>query len=157
MPAMRPPRGQVREAMSKLLHNRYLIWCARWLLGLLFIASALGKIADPAGFASNVAAYRLLPMQAVNAFAIVLPWVEFLVGLALLNGIASRSGALLAIALNLMFLVAVGSAMGRGLDIDCGCVTVVKSTVGWGLIARDMMLLALSLLVLRRPLARQRD
>lgn len=113
----------------------------------MFLASAVGKIADPAGFADSVAAYRILPNFLVNPFAMVLPWVEVFIGLFLINGVAVSSGALLAIALNFVFLVAVASAMARGLDIECGCFTVAKSKVGWELMARDLILLGMSLIL----------
>lgn len=132
---------------ARVLTNRYLQTATRWLLGLIFIASALGKIADPAGFADSVAAYRLLPVQVVNVFALILPWVEALVGLSLLNGTPLGSAALLATILNVVFLAAVMSAMARGLDIDCGCFTVAKSKVGWELLLRDVVFLTMSLLV----------
>jgi len=128
--------------------RRRAITVARWLLGLVFIGSALGKIADPAGFADSVAAYRLLPVHAVNVFALILPWVELLAGFSLINGVAFRSGALLVAIMNVVFIVAVASAMARGLDIECGCFTIAKSKAGWELIARDTVLLAVSLFVL---------
>jgi uncharacterized membrane protein YphA (DoxX/SURF4 family) len=116
-----------------------------------FLVSALGKVGDPAAFASDVAAYRIVPFAAVNAFSIVLAWTELLVGLSLLNGVAYRSGALLSALMNLAFIVAVASAMARGLSIECGCFTLARSTVGWSLIARDLFLLALSVFVLLSP------
>jgi hypothetical protein len=39
--------------------------------------------------------------------------------------------------------------MVRGLDVECGCFTVARSTVGWGLIARDLVFLALALICYR--------
>lgn len=113
----------------------------------MFLASAVGKIADPASFADSVAAYRILPNILVNPFAMVLPWVEAFIGLFLINGVAVSGGALLAIALNFVFLVAVVSAMARGLDIECGCFTVAKSKIGWELMARDLILLGMSLIL----------
>ncbi len=89
-----------------------------------------------------------MPFAAVNIVAIVMTWTEFLVGLSLLNGVAARSGALLAAAMNVVFIGAAASAMARGLDIECGCFTVAKSTVGWGLLGRDIVFLAMSLIVL---------
>ena len=138
------------KTLTRIADNRHVIGIARWLLGLVFIASALGKIVDPAGFADNVAAYRLLPMNAINVFAMVLPWLELLIGLSLVNGVAYRSGAFLAGILSLIFIGAAASAMARGLDIECGCITLAKSKVGWELIARDAVLLALSLLLFTR-------
>jgi len=111
------------------------------------LVSAVGKIADPAGFAESVAAYRILPNVLVNPFAMVLPWVEVFVGLSLINRISVSGSALLAIVLSFVFLVAVISAMVRGLDIECGCFTVAKSKVGWELIARDLILLGMSLVL----------
>jgi putative oxidoreductase len=136
------------RAFLGVFTNHYVLTVVRWLLGLIFIASALGKIADPAGFAGSVAAYRLLPIYAVNVFALILPWVEVLVGLSLVNGVSFRSGALLATLLNIMFVGAVLSAMVRGLDIDCGCFTVAKRKVGWVPILRDVAFLAMSIFVL---------
>lgn len=133
---------------KRVLTHPVCLTIIRWLLGLVFLASALGKIADPAGFADNVAGYRLLPNVVVNPFAMVLPWLEALVGLSLLNRVAHRGSALLAVLLNVVFLGAVGSAMARGLDVDCGCFTVAKSKVGWELVARDVVLLGMSLVVL---------
>jgi len=111
------------------------------------LVSAVGKIADPAGFAESVAAYRILPNFLINPFAMVLPWVEVFVGLSLINRISVSGSALLAIVLSFVFLVAVISAMARGLDIECGCFTVAKSKVGWELIARDLILLGMSLVL----------
>ncbi len=139
-------RGALRSA--PLLGNKYVVGVVRWALALIFIASALGKIVDPQAFADNVAGYRLLPLYAVNIFAMILPWVELMVGLSLLNSVAFRSGALLAALMNLVFLGAAASAMARGLDVDCGCFTIAKSKVGWELIGRDIAFLAMSLIVL---------
>jgi len=134
--------------IEPLLRNHPAVTAARWLLGLIFLASALGKIVDPAAFADNIADYRLVPFAAVNVVAIVMTWTEFLVGLSLINGVAARSGALLAAAMNVVFIGAAASAMARGLDIECGCFSVAKSTVGWGLIGRDIMFLAMALIIL---------
>ena len=124
---------------------------ARWFVGTVFLVSALGKVVDPAAFASNVAAYRLIPFGAVNVFSLMLAWTELLVGLSLLNGVAYRSAALLSAAMNIVFIIAVASAMARGLSIECGCFTLAKSTAGWSLIARDVVLLALSVFLTLAP------
>lgn len=129
--------------------NAHAVTLARWLLGIVFLLAALGSIADPSAFAEKVAAYRLLPNQLINLFAIVLPWVELMVGLSLLNGLLSRSAALLAVALNAVFIGAALSAIARRLDIGCGCFTAAESTVGWGLIVRDLVFLAMAVVCYR--------
>jgi hypothetical protein len=49
-----------------------------------------------------------------------------------------------------LFITAAGTAMARGLDIQCGCFTLSSAhdKVGWSLIVRDAFLLALCLLLL---------
>ena len=144
------------RTLARILTSKLAVSIARWLLGLIFIVSAIGKIADPAAFADNVAAFRLLPVHAVNIFAIALPWVELLVGLSLLNGVAFRSGALLAGIMNVVFVVAAATAVARGLDIECGCFTAAKSKVGWALIVRDVALLVLAIVALLHTDAKTR-
>ena len=146
--------GKPVSAIVGLMQHPRVVWCVRWALGILFIVSALGKIADPGAFAGEIADYRLLPVHAVNMFAIAMPWVELLVGLSLVNAIAPRSGALLAGLMGLVFIVAVASAMARGLNIECGCISVVKSKVGWKHIGLDALLVALSAVVLMQPTGR---
>ena len=136
------------KALRRILTSEIVLSVVRWVLGLIFIASALGKIAGPAAFADSVANYRLLPVCAVNIFAIILPWIEFLVGLSLINGVAVKSGALLAAIMSIIFIGAAASAKARGLNIDCGCFSIAKSKVGWELIGRDLVFLAMAVFVL---------
>lgn len=152
-------RGCALKSLRAIAANRHVALGARWVLGIVFIASALGKIADPAAFADSIAAYRILPLAVVNLVALVMTWTEFLVGISLLNGVAHRAGALLAAAMNVVFILAVASAMARGLSIECGCFTVAKETVGWSLLARDAVFLALAIVVLvsRDPTASDED
>ena len=51
----------------------------------------------------------------------VLPWLEIVLGLLLLAGIATRAVAVAAAGLLLVFVAGVTQAWARGLSIDCGC------------------------------------
>lgn len=136
--------------MRSSLRSRYLTLLCRVILAAVFIFAALGKIGDPQEFSDAVAAFRILPITSVNVFAIILPWIELLVGLSLLSGTQLRQSALLSVLLNLMFVIAAGSAMARGLDIKCGCFTLSRShtSVGWSLIARDIVLILIAIQIL---------
>jgi uncharacterized membrane protein YphA (DoxX/SURF4 family) len=90
-------------------------------LGIVFIVAAVPKIADPPGFAHEVANYQILPRAAVNAVALVLPWVEMLAGVALLTGFARRSAAFLTLGLLAVFLVGLSINLARNHPVDCGC------------------------------------
>ncbi|HYB53183.1 MAG TPA: MauE/DoxX family redox-associated membrane protein [Thermoanaerobaculia bacterium] len=103
-------------------------WLSPWLsiraqlaLGAIFVAAAAPKILDPPAFAHMVYNYRLLPGAAVNAFALLLPWVELLSGLALLLGVWRRTAAGLTVLMLLMFVGALSVNLARKNPVNCGC------------------------------------
>ena len=97
---------------------------AQIVAGLIFLASALGKIADLSAFSSSIHNFHLepfIPMAATNVLAMTIPWVELVAGLALLVGVRPRAGAFVYTALLAVFTIGVIAAMARGLSFDCGC------------------------------------
>ena len=90
-------------------------------LGALFLAAAIPKILDPPNFAHMIYNYRLLPGQLVNPFALILPWVELLCGLALIAGVWKRTASWIVGVLLLIFIAGVGINLARNNAIDCGC------------------------------------
>ena len=93
-------------------------------LGAIFVVAALPKVIDPPSFAHMIYNYRLMPGAVVNALALVMPWVEILVGLALILGVWPREAAALAGVLLLVFIAAIGFNLARGHAVDCGCFDV---------------------------------
>jgi hypothetical protein len=93
-------------------------------LGAIFAFAAFPKIADPPSFAHMIYNYRLVPGPLVNAFALVMPWVELLAGLALILGIWRREAAVLVGLLLLVFIGAIAFDLARGHAVDCGCFDV---------------------------------
>lgn len=93
-------------------------------LGAIFAVAALPKIADPPSFAHMIYNYRLVPGPLVNAFALVMPWVELLAGLALILGVWRREAAVLVGLLLLVFIAAIAFDLARGHAVDCGCFDV---------------------------------
>jgi uncharacterized membrane protein YphA (DoxX/SURF4 family) len=118
-------------------------------LGAVFIMASVPKILDPAGFSRNVFHYQILPGNLVNAVAILLPWIELFVGLFLVFGIWLRGSAFIAIASLVVFLAAMGSALARGLNIDCGCFKTSGSPLGPERLIGDAVLLLAAILVYR--------
>jgi len=135
--------------MKKILHSDYGALALRVFLGLLLIMASIEKIHDPGAFAESVANYRLLPPFAVMGVATVLPWIELLSGLFLLIGILVHGSALLISALMLVFIIAILSALMRGLDILCGCYTLDPSAsrIGWSKIIENSGLLLLGIVL----------
>ena len=94
---------------------------AQLVIGAVFVWAALGKIGDMASFARQVHNFHLAPLWSEHLIAMALPWVELGAGIALVTGAHARAGALLTLALMIVFTIAVGAAWARALDFTCGC------------------------------------
>ncbi|HEY6871282.1 MAG TPA: MauE/DoxX family redox-associated membrane protein [Geobacteraceae bacterium] len=125
-------------------------YVVRLVLGGAFLYAGFVKIGEPSGFAGSIAAYRLLPYFGNYLAAAVLPWLEALCGVLLIAGYRPRAAASLVLVLTLAFMAVLVSALARGLDIDCGCFRHGGGkTSAWTALARDSILLAMALVVLR--------
>ena len=94
---------------------------ARLGLAAVFLVSGVLKAIDPDATYVAVRAYDVLPKLGVALVAGVLPWLEIVIGLLLLVGIATRAVAAVSAVLLLGFIAGVAQAWARGLSIDCGC------------------------------------
>jgi len=123
----------------------------RLLVALVFLTASWGKARNRLAFRGVVANYRLLPDMLVAPFALALPPLEALIGLALLAPPLARWADLAAAALLALFAVAMGVNLMRGRrNIDCGCFqSVLKQTLRWPLVARNgVLILALAIAAL---------
>jgi uncharacterized membrane protein YphA (DoxX/SURF4 family) len=93
-------------------------------LGAIFVVAALPKITDPPSFAHMIYNYRVLPGGLINISALVMPWVELLVGLALILGVWVRPARWIVTLLLVTFMIAISINLARGNAIDCGCFDV---------------------------------
>ena len=138
--------GACSPSDTRAVSSVFLGTAARILLALFFMAAALPKIKAPPEFALAVFRYQILPYGLVNVAAIFLPWIELVSGLALLTLPKVRRSALLIIlGLLILFTLAKGMALARGLNISCGCFTVSTETAP---IAYQDMALNLGLILL---------
>jgi putative oxidoreductase len=118
-------------------------------LGALFVWAGVMKLRDPSAFIDEVGNYRLLPALA-PLLGTTLPTIEISAGLALVlsRGTWRSAAALLVVAMMVVFTIAVGSAWLRGIDVRCGCFGTGGGPIGPLTVARDVGLLAASLIVL---------
>ena len=123
---------------------------AQIVAGLIFLASALAKIADLPAFAVSIHNFRLepiVPMVATNLLALTIPWVELVAGLALVGGVRPRAGAIVYTVLLSVFTIGVVAAMARGLSFDCGCFGKASAgPVGAKKLAENLALIALGVM-----------
>jgi len=121
---MKPPDSGTKPAARR---SEVIV---RWALGaLLLIAGAL-KLAHPGDFFTNLLAYEVnWPDFVFRWIAIAFPWMEVICGGALLADFWPETFRLLAVAMCLVFVLMLGQAVLRGLDLKCGCFGTGRA--GW--------------------------
>ncbi len=146
--------------LARLLRNVWLQRLLALIVGAVFVYASHDKIWWPEKFARIVYHYQLigpndiLPPLVPNLLAVMLPWVELLAGLALMVGLWRRESALLTAVLLTVFIVAVGSTLVRGIDIEnCGCFSLDAHgrAAGLKLILQDLALLLGALILAFLP------
>ena len=141
--------------------KKALVLVLRLLLGGLFLWAGLSKLASPLQTLGAVYSYQIvLPDGVAALIATALPWMEILLGTALLAGLWLSVATGWTAALLVFFTAMTAQAWWRGLPIDCGCADLsvlhpalaVLTTPG-GATLRNVVLLGLTALlaVLRRP------
>lgn len=109
-------------------------------LGCLFLYSASQKLIDPRPLIGIIWGYRILPPGPINLLAVYMPWMELLVGLALLTGFKRRAASVWAVGLLSMFIAALLINALRGVNVACGCFSTSAEDVhnAWLLVLRDL-------------------
>jgi len=106
---------------KRLYLNKPLYFWVRLILGIIFVLASIDKIIHPAAFAEAVNNYQILPDALINLTAIILPWLELILGIFLILGLWLPGAVLLSNILLVTFLGTLVFNLARGLDIKCGC------------------------------------
>lgn len=138
-------------------------WTGRWaglgarlIVGGVWVYAGALKVGDPESSVTAVRAYQLLPTGLADTVGRVLPMLEIVVGACLLLGLLTRIFGGVSALLQIGFIIGIASVWARGIEINCGCFgdggpnPDAASQYPWE-IARDVGLLALSLLLVVRP------
>ncbi|MBN1443098.1 MAG: DoxX family membrane protein [Planctomycetes bacterium] len=110
--------------MSSLREKLFHPWLSvriQILLGVVLLAATWHKILDLPDFANVIYHYKLFPAQSINLFAIYVPWIEVILGVALFAGVARRGASFMAMGLFLSFIAVLGYNLYRGCPTVCGC------------------------------------
>jgi cobalt-zinc-cadmium efflux system protein len=137
--------GNEPSAMRRFITQTPATFWIRLILGAVFVLASVDKIIHPAAFAQATYNYQILPDALINLTAIILPWLELLLGILLISGLWLPGATVLVNLLLLAFFAALVFNVARGLNVHCGCFTT--STEGtpattWYLI-RDSVFLML--------------
>jgi uncharacterized membrane protein YphA (DoxX/SURF4 family) len=121
----------------------------RIIIGGIFLISGLAKISDPVRFLLTLREFRLFPESIVPFTAVFLPWLEFFLGLSVVLGVLYRTSALMLAGLNILFIIALGSVIVRGFEVDCGCFGLVADILklpdmaDWKAVVRNVIFVML--------------
>jgi hypothetical protein len=110
------------------------------LLTMVFTVAAVAKLADRSGTRQAIEAFGVPPRPA-PALALWLPITELAIAAALVPAATARWGALAAVALLVIFSVAIARALRAGSAPDCNCFGGLTQTeVGRGTLIRNLLL-----------------
>ncbi len=93
----------------------------RLAMAFVFIYASLDKIVNPGLFAEAVYNYQVLPSSLINLTALILPWLELILGLCLLFNRWMAGASVITAGLMTVFISLIIFNLARGLDISCGC------------------------------------
>ena len=127
--------------------SRLLLALARLGLAGVLLWSGISKLRQPYDFLAAVYQYELVGPKVGVFIAATLPWLEIFASIAMLTGIGMEGGFCLSALLGATFVIALASAIHRGLDIDCGCFgRSIQAPVGTAALLRAIGVLVVSVL-----------
>jgi cobalt-zinc-cadmium efflux system protein len=112
-----------------------LLWAARVVVGAAFLWSAAPKLVYPDRFFHNVLEYGVVDVAAARVIVVSLPWLEAVLGMALLSGFCLSGAMLLATGLLSFFAAIQVWALSIGLQVGCGCFSVGHDTAPIGAVS----------------------
>lgn len=129
--------------MNRFLKSKLFLLLLRVVIGGVFLYAGGLKILNPLQFADSIATFQVLPSELINLVALALPPFEILLGVCLISGLYLRQAAFSLLVLSLLFALFLVQAIGRGLEVDCGCFGVSEPSAwsAWVSLGRDLLLI----------------
>jgi putative oxidoreductase len=134
--------------IDNFLSNRWLLLALRVALGGIFIAASVPKLQHQTEFINTVVNYGILPEALAQAYGLVVPWVELLVGCCLVLGIFSRFATIISIPLIASFVVASTYKLLNTSGETCGCFGELIILSHRASLSLNAVMLAMALLLL---------
>lgn len=131
-------------AILPSLKRRPLTVVGLLLLSGLFLWAGVIKALDPQQFLLSIRTYEIMPDPYAAWLAMGLPWLEILAALGLWWSWSRPGSLVVLLGLIVVFLIAILSALARGLEIDCGCFGDIMRGGHATLIIQDVVLLAVA-------------
>jgi len=146
---------KIKKLLQSISYGNKFITIIRIILGFLFIFSGIFKAVNPVDFGKVLIQYGLLPEILIPYFAILIPFLELILGTLLVLGFRIKSVSFFSIIIMSLFTIAILINLIRGESFDCGCFELNRLGIGlseelsYKLVARDILFIILYLLVFR--------
>jgi len=127
--------------MNKLVNT------AAFIIGIIFIMAARQKLAFPYEFLSAVYSFGLTGPRGGLYVALLLPWLEMGVGVALIIDVCPGGALAISTGLCAMFVAVQSWALANGLQVSCGCFGNGGVVNYWTLARAVLLLLASGILL----------
>lgn len=128
---------------------------ARFYLAYIWISAGIAKLSDHMVMTQTIVAYEIFTPQWSDYLARLIGPLEIAGGILLLLGLFLRQAGKVSAIVLVLFIIGIGQAWARGLDIDCGCFNLEpdpnQATDYLITILRDIGYLALSIWIVYRP------
>lgn len=139
------------EVMTKrtfkidLIGSPKLTFAFRLLLGLTLLIFGASKLPNLGNFSDTVLSYGVLPVTLAETYAVVLPWVEVIIGSLLILGLGLRFVAPAAILVIASFIAGTaGSLYVLGTEGPCGCMPGLNWELGTGHIMAQVAMVVMA-------------
>src|SRR5215210_1957185 len=126
----------------------YFLLFARLCVGGVFIVSSIGKLMDKAGTEAGMTRYPFLPNSSRKIIANFFPYLELLVGMALIAGVLTRVAAVGAVLLFVVFTGLIIYDLTHNQNSSCHCFgrLSTEKLTPWAVV-RNVFLMLLVLIV----------
>lgn len=142
----------IKNFINNILYGNFITSLLRIFMGLLFIYSGFFKVLDPGNFAKVIILYDIIPEILASYAAIVIPFLELMIGILLLSGYRIKATSLLSSLLLIFFIIIISINVYRGNTFDCGCFELnqfgINEEIGIPLVTRDFVFLFMQILIL---------
>jgi Methylamine utilisation protein MauE len=128
--------------------NHFVLWLFRYFLGLLFVATAIGKLLDNRGFAQVISTYRLgIPDNFLLGTALAISLLELYIGINILIARELNRIVLATLWFHLGYAGLAWVTLLRGIQLtNCGCFGVfLARSLKWSTVLEDIVLAGISL------------
>ena len=123
MKAVGPSGGMQGILKMNFIRSLNLPLIFRVILGITLIYASYYKILDPEAFSKNIHNYHITDnlVWVENLVALILPWLELILGVFLIFGVFLKGSTNITIGLLAFFIIILSQAVLRGIDVHCGC------------------------------------